>query len=242
MKCPKCSYTSFDYLQECKKCGEILDGSRKSLSLRIGVPTIFAGIGNHDEVESAAAEPAADTTFVETQDEQIASGLLLGNEFSATTENDFTASNELDLNFENELELSGLGSMNTMEARNESEFELDQPEKIVLDDLELSPSFSDNNGSGTLKNESMSLDDNGLDLFEESVVPTTKPANQLEDEIDLELSINNSEIDLGLAEPQVSKSETTQNNVPDDGTIELDLDMNDDESLDDLLADLENKD
>ncbi len=244
MKCPKCSYTSFDYLQECKKCGEILDGSRKSLNLRVGVPTIFAEIGNRNEEQSGLDTPPTETTFVDTQDEQLESGLLLGNEFSAPTENNLVAPPEADLNLENELELSGLGSMNTMESRSESEFEMDQQENIVLDDLELSPAFSDNTEpkSELIKNESADLDGSGLDLFPESAESEIKPADQLEDDIAFELSMNDSEIDLGLTENLTSEPETVQKNVLDDGTIELELDMDDDESLDDLLKDLEKKD
>lgn len=233
MKCPKCSYTSFDYLQECKKCGEILEDSRKSLNLRMGVPTIFADLGNQNEVETDLDESDANSTFVETHDEQHGSGLLLGNEFSAAAENNYDTATEASLDLENELELGGLGSMDTIKARSESEFELDKKENIVLDDLELSPEFSDNNKPETLENEPLSLDDNNLNLFEESVTPDTQPVDQLEDDIALEFAMNDDEIDLNLTEPE---------NVQNDGTIELDLDMDDDESLDDLLADLESKD
>ena len=244
MKCPKCSYTSFDYLQECKKCGEILDGSRKSLNLKMGVPTIFAEIGNRNEEQSNLDKPAAETTFVDTQDEQLESGLLLGNEFTTPAESDLAAPPEADLNLENELELGGLGSMNTMEPRSESEFAMDQQENIVLDDLELSPTFSDSAepGSKLIKNESADLEGSGLDLFPETAGSEIKSADQLEDDIAFELSMNDSEIDLGLTENPTSEPETAPKNVLDDGTIELELDMDDDESLDDLLADLEKKD
>ncbi len=239
MKCPKCSYTSFDYLQECKKCGEILDGSRKSLNLRMGVPTIFANLDHLNEIESDLDKPVADNTFVETQKEPAASGLLLGNDFSETADNDFDATNEDNLDFSNELELGGLGSMDTMEVRNESEFESDPQKNIVLGDLELSPSFSGDNKPEALKTESLSLDGNDPDLFEESAVPTSKSVDQqLEDDIALELSIDAAEIGFDLTEPSVAETANGQN----DGTIELDLDMDDDESLDDLLADLEKKD
>lgn len=191
MKCPKCSYTSFDYLQECKKCGEILDGSRKTLNLKMGVPTMFADIGNRVEELNDFDKPVAETTFVDTQNELPENGLLLGNEFSVPVANNLDTPPEVDLNIENELELGGLGSMNSMEPRTESEFELAQEENIVLDEIELSPTFSDEPEPvpELTKNDSSSLDDSGADLF-----------------------------------------------------AELDLDMDDGESLDDLLADLEKKD
>ena len=40
MKCPKCNYTSFDYLTECKKCGQLLDEVKKRLNLQLSKPTI----------------------------------------------------------------------------------------------------------------------------------------------------------------------------------------------------------
>lgn len=49
MKCPKCGYTSFDYLMECKKCGEILEDSRRALNLRMNEPTIFTNLEEKDE-------------------------------------------------------------------------------------------------------------------------------------------------------------------------------------------------
>jgi len=244
MKCPKCSYTSFDYQQECKKCGEILDGSRKSLNLKMGVPTMFADIGKQTEELSDLDNSPKETTFVDTQDEQLESGVLLGDEFSTPAASNHDAAPEVDLNLENELELGGLGSMNNMDPRSESEFELDQQENTVLDEIELSPDFSDNTESDPelIKNASTPLDDSGLDLFAESAGTEKIPADQLENDIAFELSMNDSEIDLSLIETPTSEPVTTQNNVTDDGTIELELDMDDDESLDDLLADLEKKD
>ncbi len=244
MKCPKCSYTSFDYLQECKKCGEILDGSRKSLNLKIGVPTMFADIGNRVEELSDLDKPATEATGIDTQDEQLESGLLPGNEFSVPTASNLDVPPEVDLDIGNELELGGLGSMNSMVPRTESEFELDQQENIVLDDIELSPTFSDNPEPTPelIQNDSSSLDDRGLDLFAELAETEKMPADQLENDIAFELSMNDSEMDLGLTETPISKSETTPKNVTNDGMIELELDMDDDESLDDLLADLEKKD
>ncbi len=47
MKCPKCNYTSFDYLTECKKCGQLLDEVRRKLNLQVSKPIL--------KVEEAAA-------------------------------------------------------------------------------------------------------------------------------------------------------------------------------------------
>jgi len=56
MKCPKCNYTSFDYLTECKKCGQLLDGVKQRLNLQLSKPTI-----NMDKtVDPEAVNPVAD--------------------------------------------------------------------------------------------------------------------------------------------------------------------------------------
>ncbi len=68
MKCPKCGYTSFDYLMECKKCGEILENSRRALNLKMTEPTIFINLekeseptfSNNDELKIAADLGKAD--------------------------------------------------------------------------------------------------------------------------------------------------------------------------------------
>ena len=41
MKCPKCGYTSFDYLESCAKCGQSLAEKRKQLNLLFSKPTLF---------------------------------------------------------------------------------------------------------------------------------------------------------------------------------------------------------
>ncbi len=248
MKCPKCSYTSFDYLQECKKCGEILDDSRKSLNLRMGVPTIFAELANHNEVEDNLDQPAADNGFDEDQEDAAAGEFLLGNKFPETAENDLNAAGDDNLDFSNELELSGLGSMDTMEVRNESEFESAPQKNIVLNDLELSPSFSGDdkpdNEPETLKTGSPSLVGNDPDIFKKSAVLEAGQSGeqQLEDDIAHELSIDDAEIDFDLTESLGAETAAGENDVNNDAAIELELDMDDDESLDDLLADLEKKD
>ena len=49
MKCPKCGYTSFDYLDECKKCGKSLEEHKEKYNIR---SLMFPGT-------AAAAAPAA---------------------------------------------------------------------------------------------------------------------------------------------------------------------------------------
>ena len=62
MKCPKCGYTSFDYLDECKKCGKDLAEHKEKYNIRslmfpgtagAAAPAAAAGV-------DAAAAPAAE--------------------------------------------------------------------------------------------------------------------------------------------------------------------------------------
>ena len=54
MKCPKCGYTSFDYLDECKKCGKELSEHKDKHSIR---SLMFPGSGA--AAAAAAAAPVA---------------------------------------------------------------------------------------------------------------------------------------------------------------------------------------
>jgi hypothetical protein len=90
MKCPKCGYTSFDYLDECKKCGKDLEEHKEKYSIR---SLMFPGAGGaaaagasaavaggaeggeefgfdfmEEEAPAAAAEPATEVTEEDTFD------------------------------------------------------------------------------------------------------------------------------------------------------------------------------
>ena len=233
MKCPKCSYTSFDYLTECKKCGEILGGSRKSLNLKMGEPTLFA------DLDSAEKEQ-------DSINKQPEESFLLGNEFSESTE----ATPEDDAASESTLDLGGLGSMNSIQPREPKGYGsktlpeniLDSPESNNLDKIELSPLFSNTTQKTELETGDFDgLESDKLDLFSKPADVQIEPNDQLEDDIAFELSMNDSEIDLNLDTSTLETGDSQSKTLADDGLIELELDMDDDESLDDLLADLENK-
>lgn len=51
MKCPKCSYTSFDYLDECKKCGKDLTEHKEKYNIR---SLMFPAAGGVAGVATAA--------------------------------------------------------------------------------------------------------------------------------------------------------------------------------------------
>ncbi len=68
MKCPKCGYTSFDYLNNCSKCGQSLEECRKTLNLLFGKPTLFTAAEPPPEAALIkAATPEADSQVPEEQ-------------------------------------------------------------------------------------------------------------------------------------------------------------------------------
>ncbi|NIA20317.1 MAG: hypothetical protein GWP07_07810 [Xanthomonadaceae bacterium] len=73
MKCPKCNYTSFDYLTECKKCGQLLDEVKKRLNLQLSKPTINIEETVNQEAESMAEDSAINEEKIEDFSNQEAS-------------------------------------------------------------------------------------------------------------------------------------------------------------------------
>jgi hypothetical protein len=64
MKCPKCSYTGFDYLDTCKKCGTDLRDTRSLLQIIAVSPEERApnipGVGRSAAEAPVAPQPAPD--------------------------------------------------------------------------------------------------------------------------------------------------------------------------------------
>jgi hypothetical protein len=58
MKCPKCGFNSFEYLDNCKKCGNDLMGFKASLGLRPAfLAPVMAGAASLAAMETVAEEP-----------------------------------------------------------------------------------------------------------------------------------------------------------------------------------------
>ena len=248
MKCPKCSYTSYDYLKECKKCGEILEGSRRALNLKMVEPTLFTNLYS-DEPEKTSLSKV-EPTFIGTskpETEQPENGFILDNDFAPPEKTEFETTPKISSEQNDLSDLGKLGSMDLIEPRsmpepgnfnNAAEIELVEPKVDTLDDLEFTSSFADKEaatteGSGTIELEGLEIDD--LDLFTDlaDTSETTPIIDQNKDDSPFEFNINNSEV----KEPDDTNLEKVD--TADDGTIELELDMDDDKSLDDLLADLD---
>ena len=251
MKCPKCNYISFDYLRECKKCGEILDGSRRALNLKMGEPTLFTNLNIHETEQNSdnKVETEFTTILSEPDDEQHSvQDTLIDHGLPPTK---FEPTIEIDSHRESSLELGGLGSMDTIQQRPEfkvddstAKIELDMNEIGDIDDLELSSPFTEkpNLQEADIKiGDLEEIDIDNLDLFAKTENSEFKSADLAKDDIPFEFSLNDSETDLN-SDISDTKSGDTLNSVSDDGTIELELDMDDDgESLDDLLAGLISK-
>lgn len=249
MKCPKCGYTSFDYLKECKKCGESLDESRESLNLKMGEPTLFADLKDElseDVVDSKPAPSVSESSFAESNfsPSPPSDSGLANNSSIFTTSSDFTTSEEKlpeppsqDIT----LGLGTLGDMDSIQPRPEDKGDLENLPKIELESpdnevagLELTPSFSAE--SCTLPSDEDKEEDKEpsneaeFSLFEDASEEKTEIVNLLEDDIPFDFSASDLESDISLKAP----SDSTDKDL-----IELELDMEDEESLDQILADLQ---
>ncbi|MBN2705850.1 MAG: hypothetical protein JXR89_05350 [Deltaproteobacteria bacterium] len=244
MKCPKCNYTSFDYLSECKKCGEALDESRLALNFKTTPPIPFT-----EELprphETAAAPAASTDSTVAGIGKQVSPAKMPGLE---------TYSDSVPLlgepgEDENVIRLSGLGQLGSggksdapaagaadFETLPEIDFgqelrphdeapagkgfgEIELGREFVKADKGLQPVSADIDQEPGLFSE--------LDLSEETRETAKK-------ELPFSFSDNeNEEINLKISDDEEVQTE--------EDCIELELDMDDDESIDQILADLEKK-
>ena len=251
MKCLKCGYTSFDYLRECKKCGENFDDSRKALNLKMGEPTLFAGLKDEpqgakkselekpeetvDSTPTIPVSPFSETDFSPSVSKPLPVSPVSKEQPSEILSEDISSG------------LGTLGSMDGMQPRPNKEntmgnlpkIELDSPaDTKAIDGLELAPSFNTDSDGGDLpsgeKNKEAEL---VLFADKDKDKDKDKPEtdNQLKNDIPFDFSDGDLERDISLSVP----SETTDRSKTIDKELtELELDMEDEESLDQILADL----
>jgi hypothetical protein len=79
MRCPKCRFVSFDYLDQCKKCGTDLSAERERLNLfnfEPSIPHFFGVLDDADQGLDGLFEPTAATDDIEISldDDSGASG------------------------------------------------------------------------------------------------------------------------------------------------------------------------
>ena len=71
MKCPKCNYISFDYLDSCNKCGKDLTEHKEKHNIR---SVLFASAGGAAVGGAAAGDE--DFTFDSNEDEELGATLI----------------------------------------------------------------------------------------------------------------------------------------------------------------------
>lgn len=131
MKCPKCGFTSFDYLDSCKKCGNELQAFKNKFGLR---SVLFPGFGAPAETSTADASEPADTPVV-----PLTEGIALGFDFmsSGETEEDHEeetqASSDLD-NFDREAETAP-GSFDQEPGSGADELFLQEEEPLLEEEI-----------------------------------------------------------------------------------------------------------
>lgn len=250
MKCPKCGYTSFDYLRECKKCGEPLDDSRKALNLKMGKPTLFTEMGGElknkekSEMEDKP-EKIVDRTPAFTEPSSLGTDFSSSSSLnqpptSQTLPSHGKPQNTVGLSEDTSSELGALGSMGNIQPRgkldmdNSSEVELDLPVTNELGAVQTNDIPDSLEG---LERNQMDTPIEELDKESEFILfdgdNKSEIKNQLEDDIQFEFSADDLESDINLSIPSENS---------DEDTIELELDLEDDESLDQILAEFETND
>ncbi|MBN2333796.1 MAG: hypothetical protein JXO49_11850 [Deltaproteobacteria bacterium] len=209
MKCPKCGFTSFDYLTECIKCGHQLEEARKQLNLLNSKPVLFVEeppIEESAEIEMVAEEDTEDVVEQpeNKDDDQDVERIILA---SSTTDTP--------------LPLEGLGTMDSLGSMEDI-----QPEAVVVGN-----DFTTMDKSQTTADTDDMLT-NGESLADLEILGE---ASQEEDEEFLDLDDAISEVD--------SKSGTTRSEGgkvielnDDDQIFDLELDLNDPDNLEHILA------
>ncbi len=241
MKCPKCGYTSFDYLRECKKCGEILDDCRQSLNLKMLEPTLFTDMKDKvsgDLVDDSKPTPKESRSSFPDPDLLPPTPTPPANQSIDIEPSDLSTSGEPLPTAPSKgisRELGSLGSMNNIKARPKEQLLSEELPKIELDTtsnevvgLELTPSF---NADDPDTPSALSGEDNKKDkfsLFEDESNEQADLGELINDDVPFEFTAN--DIDSGIKEP----SANTDNDL-----IELELDMDNEESLDQILADIQ---
>ncbi len=265
MKCPKCGYTSFDYLRECKKCGENLDDCRQALNLRMGEPTLFA---DFDPVLRSSATNKSDVlpfsgkAVVETEaaiaDRIEESERNLSEKKHSKPEVPTADTAEgLELGRLDELPKRDFSlPLETVSASNKQEISPTRSTGISFAGFneESAPAASPVTAAAVDREESTDFDE--LQLFETNELSAERSAKQPETAAETKPTTvfpleESGEFELELpfefsADEHHYPDKTTNEESGDEaddlgepGTVELELNLEDDESLEDILADLE---
>lgn len=230
MKCPKCNYTSFDYLSECKKCGESLEESRQALNLQMVEPTIFPDQPDQPDQKENLKNPSPTETGNQPSPAPRVSPAKVQEPIVFAPDS------------EEDREWAALGSLgNTAEKSDfeiSPEIDFSEPpaspvakgeEESDSSELELSQEFG--------LNQNTPFNDNITDDTNEGLILT--PEKDLTETSEL----TNCDLPFDFSRTDEQENQSAEK-ITDSGDtcIELELDMDDDESIDQILADLEEKD
>jgi len=227
MKCPKCGYTSFDYLMECKKCGEILEDCRRALNLRMNEPTIFTNL--EEETEPSYSDEDDLRISDSLSDTEIPQDSIVFGDFQPPLD---AAEIPTDIPDIPDLPPDTASALERNMQQDDFDLELDTltplsdgatPADITFDGF--------TTGSEEITKTDLSSTAKESSLLESNSMPdASDPAT------------GNSDFNLDMELPfDFSETDTLKTGVPADepatGVVELNLD--DDESLDKILADLD---
>jgi hypothetical protein len=187
----------------------------------MGEPTLFLNAGGNRKEPDKSNETASihQAALSASDTEPLRSSLTSENEFSRAAEIESESAAEIGTDLDNAFELSSLGSMNTIPPRPEPEVNAADPmDQIALE-----------------TNKESNSDDLELSpaFTGEDILETNSDIKDLEG-----LDIGNLDLFADMPEEEASSPQPEE---VEDGSIALELDMDDNQSLDDLLADLEKK-
>ncbi len=115
MKCPKCGYASFEYLDECRKCGRDLVKFKEEAGIYMVRPGGFGGLGlvvaSSMEVaeDVAVAEESGETISQESQEDE--EGIVIGMEMETETSQEVekgAAGTEINVEEESTIDMTGM--------------------------------------------------------------------------------------------------------------------------------------
>ena len=204
MKCPKCNYTSFDYLTECRKCGQLLDEVRKRLNLQVSKPVLNIDETMTPEVENQVEDAGLEMQEADLEDNE--ENMLAGDDEHHEGEELIAVSSTMG----NALPpLEGLGSM---ESLRDAESPPVSPDELppVEENLEMAAAF--NPSDEQLEN---------LSIQEESAVED-------EELPELDAEISDEQSNDTLEEDEDYDSDKVIELSEEDQIFDLELDLEDD--------------
>lgn len=168
MRCPKCGYISFDYVESCKKCRKNI--SEASAEIDGTVFAVSAPVFLDFEYEEAGGESERNEDDIISEE-----NLGVGEEaLDLSTEDDgFELGNEIAMDFEGD---EGLDDFELVEEEGESSLELDSLEEVT-EEVEDALEFGDKEEALESEDDGLQLDFGDIDISD--LAPPEKDADEL---------------------------------------------------------------